>query len=136
MEGRFKVTNQAGLAFTRRNLCSWPQMAPVFSVEACTNGDRVYVGSNDTSFNGLVKLDKLESKSGNGFITSDVSFKDASKLQMGGTYNNNIDQKAWFHRQRLCGHARLCEASDQRLGRQRWRRANHRLTCTVRELAP
>ena len=101
MEGPFKVTNQAGLdsrAGRRIEALGLFSGTESSALRLGTNGDRVYVGSNDTSFNGLVKLDKLESKSGNAIqFTSDVSFKDASKLQMGGTYNNNIiDEKLGF----------------------------------------
>ena len=41
-----------------------------------TTRDRVYIGNNDTSFNGLVKIDTLEQKGSNGIkINSDTSIQ-------------------------------------------------------------
>ena len=78
MEGPLKVTNQPGLdsrAGRRIEALGLFSGTESSALRLGTNGDRVYVGSNDTSFNGLVKLDQLEQKGSDGItIKSKADF--------------------------------------------------------------
>ena len=87
-----------------------------------TNGDRVYVGSNDTSFNGLVKLDQLQEKGSNGIkISSEAKVEVSSGVALS---INNGSVKFWssgavelgsytaFQGQRA-GHQGLCRRGNR-----------------------
>ena len=79
MEGPLKINNQDGLdsrAGRRIETLGVFSGSSQSALRLGTTGDRVYVGSNDTSFNGLVKIDYLEQKGSDGIkINSDTSIQ-------------------------------------------------------------
>jgi len=86
MEGPLKVTNQDGLdsrAGRRIEALGLFSGSESSALRLGTNGDRVYIGSNDTSFNGLVKLDELGQKGSDGI-----------KINSETSVNNLLDIKA------------------------------------------